>query len=109
MSSSFREFIDDLRQAGQLVEVSKPVDIRHIATLVDQSGTALLFTNVTGYDMPVVSGLVNSRERLAIAMGCEFSEIEARLRRGLDHPVAPTIVNAGPAREILAEGDDVDL
>jgi 2,5-furandicarboxylate decarboxylase 1 len=109
MSSSFREFVDDLRAAGQLREVTKPVDIRHIAALVDQSDTALMFTNVTGYDMPVVSGLVNSRERLAIAMGCEFGEIEGRLRRGIDRPIAPKIVNSGPAREILMEGDEVDL
>ena len=109
MSSSFREFVDDLRAAGALVEVARPVDIRHIATLVDQSDKALLFTNVEGYDMPVVSGLVNSRARLAIAMGCGFDEIEARLRRGLDHPIAPATVDSGPAREVLAEGDDVDL
>ena len=109
MSASFREFVDDLRAAGELVEISKPVDIRHVATLVDQSDKALMFTNVTGYDIPVVSGLVNSRERLAIAMGCEFGEIEARLRRGLDNPLAPVTVNSGPAREVLAEGDEVDL
>ncbi len=81
MSSSFREFVDDLRTAGELVEVTKPVDIRHIATLVDQSDKALLFTNVEGYDMPVVSGLINSRERLAIAMGCGFGEIEGEGQR----------------------------
>lgn len=109
MSTSFREFVDDLRREGQLREITRPVDIRHIAALVDQSETALMFSNVTGYDMPVVSGLVNSRERLAIAMGCEFSEIEGKLRRGIDHPIAPRMVNAGPARELLVEGDDVDL
>jgi len=109
MSTSFREFVDDLRREGQLREVTKPVDIRHIAALVDQSDTALMFSNVAGYDMPVVSGLVNSRERLAIAMRCEFSEIEARLRRGIDRPIPPRMVNSGPARELLAEGDAVDL
>ena len=109
MSTSFREFIDDLRRDGELIEIDKRVDIRHIATLVDQSDKALLFTDVGGYDMPVVSGLINSRERLAIAMGCEFGDIEARLRHGIDHPIAPEMVNSGPVREVLAEGDAVDL
>lgn len=109
MSTSFREFVEDLRAAGQLREVTRPVDIRHIAALVDQSETALIFTDVIGYDMPVVSGLTNSRDRLAIAMGCEFGEIEAKLRQGLDRPIAPKIVNSGPAREVLCEGDAVDL
>jgi len=109
MSSSFREFVEDLRREGQLTEITKPVDIRHIAALVDQSDTALLFSNVIGYDMPVVSGLTNSRDRLAIAMSCDFPEIEAKLRNGIDRPIDPRTVNSGPAREILIEGDDVDL
>ncbi len=109
MTASFRALLDDLRHAGQLVEISKPVDIRHIAALVDQSDKALLFTNVDGYDMPVVSGVIDSRDRLAIAMDCEFGEIEAKLRAGLDHPLDPVTVNSGPVREVLLEDDEVDL
>ena len=33
----FREFLDRLRKNGELVDIRQPVDIRHIATLVDQS------------------------------------------------------------------------
>lgn len=109
MTGSFRGLIDDLRDAGELVVIERPVDIRYIATLVDQSETALLFTSVNGYDTPVVSGVTNSRERLAIAAGCPFSEIEARLREGLDRPVEPEVVNSGPVREVVLAGDDVDL
>ena len=109
MTASFRQLLDDLRSEGQLEEISKPVDIRYIAALVDQSDKALMFTNVTGFDMPVVSGLTNSRDRLAIAMGCPFGEIEAQVRAGLDRPIEPVTVNSGPAREIVVEGNDVDL
>ena len=109
MAEDFRELIDELRAAGELIEIEKPVDIRHIATLVDQSDKALMFTNVNGYDMPVISGVTNSRERLAIAAGCDFSDIEGRLREGLDRPIEPDFVNTGPVREIYLEGDDVDL
>ena len=109
MAENFRELLGELRAADQLVEIARPVDIRHIAALVDQSDKALLFTNVAGYDMPVVSGVINHRDRLAVAMGCSFGEIEAKVRAGLDRPVEPRSVNAGPAREILLEGGDVDL
>ncbi len=109
MAATFRSLLDDLRSADELIEIGKPVDIRYIAALVDQSDKALLFTNVTGYAMPVVSGLLNSRERLAIAMGCPFEQIESRVRRGLDRPIDPAMQNSGPAREILQEGDTVDL
>jgi len=71
MTESFRGFLDRLRQAGELVDLHQPVDIRHIATLVDQAKTALYFHNVIGYDMPVVSGIIRSRERAIMSMGCE--------------------------------------
>jgi 2,5-furandicarboxylate decarboxylase 1 len=109
MPASFRTLLDDLRRADELVEITKPVDIRHIATLVDQAKTALLFCHVIGYDMPVLSGLTNSRDRIAIAMGGSFAETEARLRHGLDHPVEPRQVEGGPAREVLQSGEAVDL
>ena len=109
MAENFRELIDELRNADELIEIEKPVDIRHIATLVDQSDKALMFKNVNGYDMPVISGVTNSRERLAIAAGCDFSDIEGRLRQGLDRPIEPEFVNTGPSREIYLEDTDVDL
>jgi 2,5-furandicarboxylate decarboxylase 1 len=104
-----RDVLDTLRAAGQLVEVKRPVDIRHIATLVDQAKTALLFRHVAGYGLPVLSGLTNSRERIALAMGVSFAEAEARVRRGLDQPIEPVMVKTGPAREVVQTGDAVDL
>src|ERR1700731_1660238 len=71
MQENFRQFLDRLRQNGELVDLHQPVDIRHIATLVDQAKTALYFHNVIGYDMPVVSGIIRSRERAMMALGAE--------------------------------------
>ena len=109
MAATFRALLDDLRTAGELIEIKTPVDIRHIATLVDQARTALMFRNVAGYQMPVLSGLIKSRERIAIAMGCAFAECEAKLRRGLDHPIEPQMVTRAPVQEIVQTGDAVDL
>src|ERR1700677_2030268 len=98
MQENFRQFLDPLRQNGELVDLHQPVDIRHIATLVDQAKTALFFHNVIGYDMPVVSGIIRSRERAMMSMGCEtYREIEDRLLRAIDNPIAPKQVNASPA------------
>ena len=52
MQENFRQFLDRLRQTGELVDLHQAVDIRHIATLVDQSDKALLFKN------PIVPGVV---------------------------------------------------
>jgi len=110
MKENFRQFLDRLRGAGELIDLHQPVDIRHIATLVDQSDKALCFHNVIGYKTPVVSGIIRSRERAIMAMGCtSYREIEARLKNGIDHPIAPKILDTSPTREVSQIGDDVDL
>src|SRR5579871_2314261 len=110
MQENFRQFLDRLRQVGDLVDLRQPVDIRHIATLVDQAKTALCFHNVIGYDMPVVSGLIRSRERAVLSMGCaEYGEIEEKLKRAIDKPIPPRRVNTSPTRDVTLVGDDVDL
>src|SRR3954453_18627077 len=110
MKENFRQFLDRLRQAGELADLHQAVDIRHIATLVDQAKTALFFHKVIGYDMPVVSGIIRSKERAAIAMGCEtFGEIEGKLAQGIAKPIPPRRVNGSPTREVTLVGNDVDL
>src|SRR6202140_3677207 len=110
MQENFRQFLDRLRQTGELVDLHQPVDIRHIATLVDQAGTALFFHNVVGYDIPVVSGIIRSRERATMALGCDsYGEIEEKLKAAIDKPIPPRHVRSSPTREVTFVGDDVDL
>jgi 2,5-furandicarboxylate decarboxylase 1 len=110
MQENFRQFLDRLRQQGELVDIRQAVDIRHIATLVDQANTALYFHNVIGYDMPVVSGLIRTRERSMMAMGCDtYGEIEQKLTRAISQPIAPKHVKSSPTREVIMVDDDVDL
>jgi 2,5-furandicarboxylate decarboxylase 1 len=110
MDETFRGLLDQLRQAGELVDLRQPIDIRHIATLVDQSDKALFFHNVIGYPLPVVSGIIRTRRRAMMAIGAsDYLQIENRLKQGIDHPIAPERVTGSPAREIVTTGDDVDL
>src|SRR6516162_875172 len=108
MQENFRQFLDRLRKAGELVDLHQPVDIRHISTLVDQASTALFFHNVIGYDMPVVSGIIRSRERSTMALGCAtWGEIEHKLQAAISRPIPPLHVNTSSARAVILTGDDV--
>jgi 2,5-furandicarboxylate decarboxylase 1 len=110
MQENFRQFLDRLRQTGDLVDLHQPVDIRHIATLVDQAKTALFFHKIVGYDLPVVSGIIRSRERAIMALGCEtYREIEDKLQQAIDRPIPPKYVKTSPAREVVLLDDAVDL
>jgi 2,5-furandicarboxylate decarboxylase 1 len=107
---SFRQFLDRLRAEKELVDIRQPVDIRHIATLVDQAESALLFHDVIGYDMPVVSGIIRSRNRAILSMGCtSYPEIEHRLQQGIDHPIPPKYVETARHKEVVETGGKVDL
>src|SRR5882724_10309185 len=89
-TENLRGFVARLKEAGELVELDQPVDTRHMATLVDQSDKALLFNNPVGYEIPVLSGIIRSRNRAFLAMGCSsYREVETMLTRGLTNPIPP--------------------
>jgi 2,5-furandicarboxylate decarboxylase 1 len=110
MQETFREFLDRLRDAGEMVDLRQPVDIRHIATLVDQSDKALFFHDVIGYRTPVVSGIIRTRERAMMSLrAATYRDIEDRLKAATDKPIPPLRVATSPTREVVMTGDEVDL
>src|SRR5262249_37833725 len=105
---NFRDFLDRLLREDELTDIRQPVDIRHIATLVDQAKTALLFHDVIGYEMPVVSGLLRTRRRAIISMGCQtYGQIEEKLQHGIEHPIQPRYVQTAPSKEVVEIDDAV--
>jgi 4-hydroxy-3-polyprenylbenzoate decarboxylase len=132
-----RDFIERLRAAGELHEVTAEVDSHlEITDIVDRStkehGPALLFTNVRGSKFPVLVNQFASDTRLNIAFGVEsIDEVGDRIRelleltkppRGLRAKlnvvrtgkqlatsVPPKYVKRAPCQEVVKTGDDVNL
>src|SRR5688572_13184115 len=109
MKASFRDYIDTLRKNDELLEIKKPVDLRNVAALVAQSDKALLFKNLLGYSMPVVSGLLQSRNRIALGMGVAYEDIAEKLASAMDKPVKPKRIANAPVKEVIRTGKKVDL
>jgi 2,5-furandicarboxylate decarboxylase 1 len=109
MKASFRDYIHTLRKNGELLEIDKPVDLRNVAALVAQSDKALLFKNLPGYCMPVVSGLLQSRNRIALGMGVAYEDIAEKLASAMDKPVKPKRIANAPVKEVIRTGKKVDL
>ncbi|MCL4459518.1 MAG: menaquinone biosynthesis decarboxylase [Chloroflexi bacterium] len=70
------EFISFLESKGQLRRIKTPVrcelEITEItARLTKQNGPALLFENVIGYDIPVLTNIFGSPQRLAWGLGVD--------------------------------------
>ena len=109
MKASFRDYVSTLRKNEELLEISKPVDLRDIAALVAQSEKALLFKNLSGYSMPLVSGLLQSRNRIALGMGVEYGNIADKLGKAMDKPIKPKRVANAPVKEVIHTGKRVNL
>ncbi|GAD81399.1 4-hydroxy-3-polyprenylbenzoate decarboxylase [Vibrio ezurae] len=69
-----RDFLALLEREGQLKRISTPVDPNYEMTEISDrtlraGGPALLFENPIGYDMPVLTNLFGTSERVALGMG----------------------------------------
>ena len=104
-----RGLMELLESEGQLRRVRKPVDARHLHTLLAQADTALLMEDVEGYDVPVAGGLVGSRQRVALGLGCDQRTLGRRFMEALDNPVEAEVAEDGPCQEVVKTGDQVDL
>ena len=109
MKASFRDYINTLRKNDELLEIDKPVDLRNVAALVAQAEKALLFKNVTGYSMPVASGLLQSRNRIALGMGVAYENIAEKLSSAMDKPIKPKRIANAPVKEVVLTGKKVNL
>jgi len=135
--ASLREFIARLEREGRLVRVTAPVspvlEMTEIQTrLLAEKGPAVLFENVTGFDMPVLVNLFGTVERVAWGMDREphqlrgVGETLAFLRQpeppggwreALDMlpmvrtvmAMKPRTVGSAPCQEIVLQGDAIDL
>ena len=75
-----RTFIDALEDAGQLARISQPVSMQHeladVGAALERAGTAAgLFERPEDSPWPIFCGGVASSRRVAIALGCQPSEV----------------------------------
>ncbi|MUI52610.1 4-hydroxy-3-polyprenylbenzoate decarboxylase [Aliivibrio fischeri] len=133
-----RDFIGHLEGIGQLKRISHPIDPHYEMTEISDrtlraGGPALLFENPIGYDIPVLTNLFGTPERVAIGMGrkdvLELREVGKLLaylkepeppkgfKDALDKlPVFKQVLNMptknirkAACQQIVWQGDDVDL
>ena len=139
MYKSLKDFIARLEREGELIRVSAPVSSRfEIAELTDRQakseggGKALLFENTDG-EFPVVTNMMGSSKRMAMALGVErLEQIGARIEALLGDALSPkaslwdkmrmlplladvakwfpkNISGRGACQEVVWQGDEVDM
>ena len=108
MFADLRAFLDRLRRHGDLVEVAAPVDAHLEAAeihrrVIAAGGPALLFTNVTGADFPLVTNLFGTPRRAALAFGERPQQLIARLVNLAETLLPPTPGKLWGARDLALD------
>ncbi|MDX1540179.1 MAG: UbiD family decarboxylase, partial [Geminicoccaceae bacterium] len=134
---SLRDFMAHLERTGRLARVRAPVDraleITEIHTrLLADGGPAVLFENVIGSDMPVLTNLFGTVERVAWGMNREPDQLKVLGRtlaffRQPEPPggwreavemvpllkaalaMRPRSSARAPCQEVVLRGDEIDL
>ncbi len=70
---------------------------------------AVMFNNVSGYKMPMVSNLFASRQRLALALGCETKDLHEVYRGREDNRIEPKLVKSGPVKQVIKTKGQIDV
>jgi UbiD family decarboxylase len=117
-----REHLKALEERGKLVrikrEINKDTELMPLVRwqfrgLDEEQRKAFLFENVTDvkgkkFTMPVSVGtLAASTEIYGIGLMCEPDEIFERWNQAQLHPIAPIVVESGPAQEVVRTGKDL--
>ena len=108
MFPDLRTFLDRLRQDNDLVEVAVPVDAHlEVAEIhrrvIAARGPALLFTNVTGADFPLVTNLFGTPRRAALAFGERPLRLIKRIVQLAETLLPPTPGKLWGARDVGRE------
>jgi 2,5-furandicarboxylate decarboxylase 1 len=109
---NMRDWIRTLDEAGELVRVKKPVDpVESMGALLYGSRErALLFENIAGFPNWTALGQAPANVRqAALALGVPLHDLIPEFSRRSKTLLKPVLVQDGPVREVIQEGDQVDV
>ena len=104
------------RHPGELLTTKEPVDPNNELAAVyarigagtpvkppTRTGPAMLFENVKGYDIPVLVGVLGSRQRVAMMLGCPPDRLAHLLIEAVGKPVVPVLFpgSKAPCQEVI--------
>jgi UbiD family decarboxylase len=99
----------------ELLRIEQPVSLQLDATAVafelERAGKSpvIVFDNIEGHSMPVVTNVAANRRLLAACLGVAPDELPAGFRERCQKPIPCETVGNAPWNEVVLEGDDIDL
>jgi 2,5-furandicarboxylate decarboxylase 1 len=114
---SLRGFISllDRTHPGEVVRIAEPVDLAYqmqaLALELERRRRfpVLIFEQVRGQSIPVISNVMASRKGLATALGVRETELPAAYAARLKEPVKPVVLPRPPFPVDVRRGEAADL
>jgi 2,5-furandicarboxylate decarboxylase 1 len=114
---SLRGFLHlvESKYPDELLRIRQPVDLRFDTTALvyelEQAGKSpvVVFENVRGHAMALVTNVAGNRKLLAACLGVEPGELPTAFRERCQKYIACETVGRGAWEDVVLEGDDVDL
>lgn len=99
-----RSFIDELKDAGELVTIDKELSVEYEAACAikifsESDNRAVFLSKAKDYNIPIVGNLLGTRKRLAMAMGVEEADLAEAYTARRNNPISPEIVETGPVQD----------
>ena len=109
----FRQFVDVLRQQGELVDVDRPIALTDVGKALKQAyqkGRPAVSFNDNGTEFPLVCGLYSDRNKALLAFQADEKNILQKVLDGLDNTIAPRMLKGdAPCHEVVITGGDIDI
>ncbi|WP_312560958.1 UbiD family decarboxylase, partial [Anaerospora sp.] len=92
-------------------EVSANLEVTRVIYKLEQENRkpAVLFTKVDEQQMPVLTNLLATRKRMALALNCTENDLNEVYRTKEKKHIKPELIASGPVQEVIYKGEEVDL
>jgi len=114
MHGTLRDFMQVLKDEGELLALSKPVDPKfEISTILSELGKreapAILFEKVKGHAFPVIGNLFGTRRRLSLGLGIDEDRLLDEVMPRFEKRVPPRPVSEDASTSTLIPRGKVNL
>jgi len=105
----FRSFLEQLDKNRELIRIGREVSTEYeMAGIIDALGEKpVFFEKVKESSIPVVAGLVSSKEIIARALNVKKEQLLHKLSNAIENPLPPRIVEKGECQEIVEKNVDL--
>lgn len=116
-NQSLRGFLESVEKTSpeEILRIKEPMSqqLEMTSTVFEldhlDKSPVVIFENVVGFDMPVVTNVAGNRKLLAQCLKSDVANLATSFRERVQTYIPPEIVSKGAWDDIVIEGDDIDL